>query len=215
MSQPLHIIIFGAGGRIGKLLTQQALDDGYYITGFVQDRQSLAGISHERLHIYEGDATQRADVNTALPGHDVVISVLGHSRHTPVEMQSDAMRVITHAMQEHKIKRIVSLTGVGVFNAMDSPTILDRFFVSVLMFLQPKRIQDGIKHVQVLKDGDRDWVVLRTPKHRSARATSNYQIQPTIKGVSFTVHRRNITEELLRQATLPEIIDRYPVISDR
>lgn len=215
MSRPLRIIIFGAGGRIGKLLTQQALNDGHYVSGFVLDQQSLADVSHERLRIYEGDATRKTDVDTAVAGHDVVLSVLGHSRRTPVEMQSDAMRVITHAMQPQKIQRIVSLTGVGVFTVDDAPTLLDRFFVSALMFLQPKRIQDGIKHVQALKDSDRDWVVLRTPKHRNARTTSDYQVRPTIKGASITVRRPDIVEELLRQATLPEINDRYPVISNR
>ena len=215
MSQPRRIIIFGASGRIGRLLTHQALDAGHRVTAFVLDEHTMETFTHKNLTIQEGDATSPTDVEAAIPGHDAVISVLGHNRQTTVEMQSSAMRVITKAMQAHHIDRIVSLTGVGVFTVDDVPTILDRFFVSALMFLQPKRIQDGIKHVEVLKSSDRDWVVLRTPKHRNASSTSNYQMRPTIAKNSFTVRRPNIVEELLRQVMLPEITERTPVISDR
>lgn len=215
MKSPKKIIIFGASGRIGRILTQQALRDGYEVTAFVLNQDSLRDIDHENFTIYQGDATDAHDTMNAIAHHDAVISVLGHNKHTNIEMQSDAMRAIIAAMQQHNVGRIVSLTGVGVFTAQDVPTLLDRFFVSALMFLQPKRIQDGIKHVEVLKCSDIDWVVLRTPKHKNSKRPKDYTVNPTIKQSSIAVSRLNIARELLHLASAETIPHRCPVISER
>lgn len=215
MKSSKKIVIFGASGRIGRTLTQQALRDDYEVTAFVLNQHSLKDINHKNLRIYQGDATNASDTMNAVAHHDAVISVLGHNKHTNVEMQSNAMRAIIAAMQQHKVDRIVTLTGIGVFTAQDVPTLLDKFFVSTLMFLQPKRIQDGIKHIEVLKCSDIDWVALRTPKHKNAKKAKDYNINPTIKKSSLTVSRLNIARELLHLACADTVPHRFPVISER
>lgn len=210
----MKLYIVGASGKIGQPLVQAALAAGYEVGGVVLNASKFT-LQHDKLHILEGDATDQQFVNKTLAGYDAVISVIGHNRYTPIEMQSDAMRVLTAAMQQHGIKRIVSLTGNGVFTAGETPSLLDRFLTAALLFVDPKRVQDGIKHVEVLKDSQLDWVVLRTPKHRNAKQTSKYVVRPTIKHVSLTVSRPNIVACLLELATMKEVVNRLPVISSR
>lgn len=207
----MKVLIFGANGKIGRVLTERALQRHHQVTGFVYG-QAPNEAPRERLTYIQGDATDAKAVEKAMPGHDAVISVLGHGRKTAVEMQSQAMRVITASMQKHDVTRIVSLTGAGVFTEGDSPSLLDRLFVSGLLFLDPKRIQDGIKHCEVLKDSQADWVVLRTPKHRTTKNPKPYRLVPSVAGARMSVARHNIAEALLDLAEAESVDVRMPVL---
>lgn len=207
----MNVLVFGARGKIGKLVTQEALGRGHNVTGFVL-HPSDKSTHQDNYREFKGDATNEASVRHAMENQDVVISALGHSRHTPMEMQSQAMRNITKAMAEHKIARIVSLTGTGVFASGDNPSLLDRLFVSVLLFLDPKRIQDGIKHVEVLKDSKLDWVVLRTPKHSNRKVHKRYSLQPHLSGGRFSVSRVHIATCMVDMAEATRIEARLPVL---
>lgn len=209
----MRLLIFGANGKIGKLLTQTALNDGHEVTAFVRkvrkDNSSQTNLTH-----VEGDATDPEAVAKAMPGQDAVISVLGHNRRTQVEMQSEAMRAITAAMGKHGVERIISLTGSAVYTTGDTPTIIDKLAASALTFIDLKRIQDGVKHVEVLKDSGLDWAVLRTPKHRDGKQVTNYNLDPNLTSLILSVSRPNIVDALLHLATVEKLPSRMPVISD-
>ncbi len=209
----MKLLILGASGKIGHLVTESALARGHSVTALVLDATKLGKLTQDKLKVIEGDATNQAVIDKAVRGVDAIISVLGHNRFTTIEMQSNAMRSITSAMHKHKVSRIVSLTGTGVYTEGDAPNLLDRGLTALLMFVDTKRIQDGIKHVEVLKDSDLDWVVLRTPKHLSAKKVSRYRVTPNVKGVNWYVRRPNIVDYLVELAEAKKISSRMPVIS--
>lgn len=209
----MKLLILGASGKIGHLITESALARGHSVTALVLDAAKLEKQAQDKLKVIEGDATNQAVIDKAVQGVDAIISVLGHNRFTTIEMQSNAMRSITSAMHKHKVSRIVSLTGTGVYTEGDAPNLLDRGLTALLMFVDTKRIQDGIKHVEVLKDSDLDWVVLRTPKHLSAKKVSRYRVTPNVKGVNWYVRRPNIVDYLVELVEAKKISSRMPVIS--
>ena len=209
----MKLLILGASGKIGHLVTESALARGHSVTALVLDATKLGKLTQDKLKVIEGDATNQSVIDKAVRGVDAIISVLGHNRFTTIEMQSNAMRSITSAMHKHKVSRIVSLTGTGVYTEGDAPNLLDRGLTALLMFVDTKRIQDGIKHVEVLKDSDLDWVVLRTPKHLSAKKVSRYRVTPNVKGVNWYVRRPNIVDYLVELVEAKKISSRMPVIS--
>ncbi len=209
----MKLLIVGASGKIGRLLTETALERGHEVRGLVLDSSKSRDITDDNLTVVEGNATDTAVMNHAAQGVDAVISVLGHNRYTEVEMQSNAMRALVAAMNKNGIKRLVSLTGTGVYTAGDMPNLLERALTGILTFVDTKRAQDGIKHVEVLKDSQLDWVVLRTPKHRSGKKVTSYEVTPRLKGFKFYARRPNIVDYLLVLAETSELPDRMPVIS--
>jgi len=210
----MKLLVFGADGSIGKIVVQQALRRGYEVTAFVFGDRNPKADSTKNLTYFRGDATDSSAVDKAMPGHDAVISALGHGKQTPIEMQSNAMRVITASMKQHNVSRIISLTGVGVLTTGDKLTLLDRITTTLLIFLQPKRIQDGIKHVEVLKDSSTDWIVLRTPKHRNANQITDYVLTAYVEKFSFSVSRPNVADCLLQLLEPAKVDNRMPVIRD-
>lgn len=63
----MKIIIFGASGKTGKLLVEQALSDNHRVTAFVRNPSNL-NISNPNLVIVQGDATDASDVKKLFLG---------------------------------------------------------------------------------------------------------------------------------------------------
>ena len=77
----LKIVIFGASGGTGQLLTAQALAKGHVVTAvtrrpeqFVQQHENLC---HENLRVVSADTGDLASVTAVITGQDVVVSSLG------------------------------------------------------------------------------------------------------------------------------------------
>jgi putative NADH-flavin reductase len=73
----MNIVIFGATGPLGRRITQAALARGYQVTAVVRTAGRLD--PHPGLREVTGDVLDPGSVAAAIPGHDAVISALGHS----------------------------------------------------------------------------------------------------------------------------------------
>src|SRR3989442_8082572 len=73
------LLIIGATGGTGRELVKQALERGHQVTAFVRTPARLR-LAHERLTVVRGDVLDRSSVEAAVPGHDAVLSALGHKR---------------------------------------------------------------------------------------------------------------------------------------
>ena len=94
----MKIVIFGANGATGRLLTGQALAAGRDVAA-VTRRPADFQIHHERLTVIATDVLDARAVDAAVEGADVVLSTLG----TPftrqgVNIYSVGVRNITQAM---------------------------------------------------------------------------------------------------------------------
>ncbi len=67
-------MIFGATGRTGRLLVDQALAAGYEVTAFVRDPARL-GEPQEFLVPFRGDILDAGRVERAVVGQDAALSV--------------------------------------------------------------------------------------------------------------------------------------------
>ncbi len=72
----MNIVIFGANGSTGRLLTHQALEKGYTVTAFTRHPETFP-IQDARLRVLSGDVYDLAAVEQAVAGQDAVFSALG------------------------------------------------------------------------------------------------------------------------------------------
>jgi putative NADH-flavin reductase len=118
----MKIVIFGASGRTGTKVVEQALDAGHIVTAFLRTPAKIT-IQHPGLTLFQGDVMDAAAVEKAVAGQDVVISVL-HTTRPPVPgMMETAAKNIVAAMQKHDIHRIISTTGAAVPQPEDQPKL--------------------------------------------------------------------------------------------
>lgn len=122
----MHITVFGATGQVGKRIVQQALNNGFQVTAFGRNVESLIDQDNlnENLTALKGYLFDEKDVAKAIDKADVIFSVLGGSSDGSDKTRSLGMKQIITQMQKKGKKRIIALGGMGVLNAEDNTLLL-------------------------------------------------------------------------------------------
>ena len=158
----MKIAVVAANGRTGRLFVEEALSAGHYVRAGIRDKNNLQ--NHPFLTVVPCDATKTTDVIKLLQNQDVVCSFIGHVNASRPDVQAQATKTIVKVMRDLKINRLISLTGTGVRFPGDKITLIDRVLNLGIGIIDPDRVKDGIKHVDVLKNSDLEWTVIRVLK---------------------------------------------------
>jgi len=151
----MKVIIFGATGKTGEHLVQQALNAGLEITAFVRNPLKLK-TTHPLLHVYEGDALDSTAVSQAIEGHDAVISCLGSNTGLKKSTVLGEMgTIIVQAMKEKHVTRIVYLASAGIDKEI--PGVSGR----LVMKLLGKVLADHRTAVDAIQANDLEWTIAR------------------------------------------------------
>jgi putative NADH-flavin reductase len=158
----MNIAVIAANGRSGQAFVQKALAAGHTVRGGVLGQNFLA--PHPRLALMPCDATKKSDLGKLLAGQDAVVSFIGHVTGSPADVQTVAMQNIVAVMRQLGMQRIVSLTGTGVRFPGDAITLVDRLLNLAVRIVDPQRVRDGQQHVEVLKNSNLEWTIIRVLK---------------------------------------------------
>ena len=206
----MNITIFGANGRVGSLVVAELLDRGHEVTAFIHGPSRLP--EHPSLHLVRGDIHSDKDVREALRLSQVVISTLGSWGTKSKDILTAGMQRIIPAMQEANIKRIVSLTGAGAFDAADAPRWFDKLNRFILSLVAPKILKDGEDHIALLRASGLNWMVVRSPIMRESDKRGY-----TLSGVAplpwDTIHRHDVVDAIVQLALSNDRVASAPFIT--
>ncbi|MEX0988696.1 MAG: NAD(P)H-binding protein [Actinomycetota bacterium] len=111
----MRVAIFGATGRTGRLVVDDALARGFDVTAFV--RRTPDPAFDQAVRVVTGDARDPEHVRAALEGADAVVSVLAIREGTePTTELSEATHTIIEAMRAHGPRRLVLTVNTSVFH---------------------------------------------------------------------------------------------------
>lgn len=207
----MKLTIFGASGRTGRVLVDQALAAGHAVTAFVRDPAKLP-VKHDRLTAVQGDATDPAAVARAVAGADAVLCAIGHTKNSPADMQAVATRNIIAAMQKHNVKRLVSLTGAGVPAPQDEPKMFDHFMRFALATFSGKVLRDAVAHVKLIQASSLEWIVVRGPMLTDGPHTGQYKVGWVGMKAKPQVARADVADFMLKQAADTTYLGKMPMI---
>lgn len=188
----MRILVVGANGRTGQAV--------------------CALIPNDELVTFEGDVLDAENVSKQMPGVDAVISVIGHVRGSSAFVQTDGMKNIVAAMQQHGVDRIVSLTGTGVRYPGDTVTLIDRLLNFAIGIIDPKRVRDGVQHAKVLEASTLNWTIIRVLKLTNGKMRDDWHLStngPTLPYVS----RKTVAAALVFVVTHASHSRQAPIIS--
>lgn len=157
----MTVAVIGANGRSGRAFVDAALVHGFEVRAGVH-RGSMP--PRDNLTVVRCDATNQTDVESLLTGSDAIVSLIGHVRGSPAQVQTEAIRAVLAAAQSRGIKRVISLTGTGVRFPGDKLTLIDRILNLGIKFIDIARVTDGIEHAKLLQASSADWTLLRVLK---------------------------------------------------
>ena len=208
----MRVAVFGASGRTGRPLVEQALAAGHEVTAFVRDAAKL-GTSHEKLTVVEGDVKDPAKVHEAVAGADAVLSALGHTKSSTKDVQTVGTANIVAGMQEAGVRRLVSLTGAGVSDPKDEPKFFDKAITTLLKLLQKDVLEDGEKHARVIEKSGLDWVIVRGPMLTEGEKKGEYRVGYVGKNSGTKISRADVADFMLRQTEDDTYLGQKPMVS--
>ncbi len=118
-------------------------------------------------------------------------------------------------MDEHGVRRIVTLTGAGVRLTGDTPKAVDRVFGTALKLLQGKLLADSVAYVEAVRTSDTDWTVVRAPRLLDGSVTGTVVSRPHVgQGTSSKLTREDLATFLLDAVTDDATIGTAPAVSN-
>jgi putative NADH-flavin reductase len=209
----MKIAIFGATGKVGRHLVDQALERGDRVTAFVRDPSKLTTQRHERLKVVQGNVQNPKDVEQAVAGTDTVLSALGQTKTSSKDVLTEGIKNIVAAMNKHGVRRLVSLTGAGVRDPKDEPKLVDRVIGSLLKLLQRDLLEDAVGAARVIQESDLDWVIVRAPVLNEAEKKGEYRVGYVGKESGTRLSRADLAGFMLEQTTDDTYLHQAPMVS--
>ncbi|AZQ14110.1 NAD(P)-dependent oxidoreductase [Halorubrum sp. PV6] len=200
----MRIAVFGATGRTGHPLVEQAVERGHEVVAFVRDATGLSSTlrNDDRVDIVEGDAYTGEGVERAIAGDgtpvDVVVSVLAQTSDGPDDLLTEAGRHILSAMDQHGVERFVTLVGAGVREESESVSPGGRMMGALLKLLARSVLEDARDQVELLRDSDTRWTAVRGPRLTEDAHTGEFRHGTDLMlGMRDTAGRANVAEFIL------------------
>ena len=163
------IAVIAANGRSGRACVEALLHAGYHVRAGVRQGNGKA-LHHPRLTTWRCDATKAEDIARLLEGADAVVSMIGHTRRSTADAQYQATaHCIAYIEANRPSMRVISLTGTGVRRPGDRITALDWLGNFVIGLSDPARIQDGIRHAELLARSQVNYTIIRVLKLTNGR----------------------------------------------
>ena len=217
----MRIAVFGATGRTGHPLVEQAVERGHEVVAFVRDTIGLSSTlrNDNRVSIIKGDAYTGEGVERAIAGDDgpvdAVVSVLAQSSEGPDDLLTEAGRHILSAMSQHGVERFVTLVGAGVREEGESVSPGGRMMGALLKLLARSVLEDARDQVELVKGSDTRWTVVRGPRLTEDAHTGEFRHGPNLSlGMRDTAARENVAgfildclEDDLYIHEMPKVVD--------
>jgi putative NADH-flavin reductase len=199
----MKIVVFGANGQTGRLLTGQALDAGHDAVA-VTRRPAEFPITHERLTVVEADVYDALAVDHAVEAADVVLSTLGVPfTRKPINVYSDGARNIVTAMSRHGVKRlvVVSSSATEPHHHADGGFLMNRVLQPLVTATIGKTTYADMRRMEELVRGsDLDWTIMRPSGLFDAPGVTAYELYEDQAPGIFT-SRADLAASMLEQAT--------------
>ncbi len=199
----MNIVVFGANGPTGRLLTAQALAAGHRVTAFTRQPGSFP-LAHENLTVTAGDVHDAASVAAAIGGQDAVLSTLGvpYGKEA-ITVYSDGLANIVAGMREHRVARLVCVSSsatdptAGTHGGWFFEHVLQAYVTGVL----GKTLYDDMRRMEALvAASDLDWTIVRPSGLFDTESVSEYAVAENHLPGKFT-SRSDLANFVLRQAT--------------
>jgi putative NADH-flavin reductase len=208
----MKIIVFGASGRTGVQIIEQALASGHQVTAFVRTPSKVT-LQDKNLTLFLGNVTDPAAVEKAVVGQDAVVSALGPTRPPVPGMMETAAKNITAAMKKAGIRRLVSTTGAGVRDPEDRPKLVDTLIKGLLTLLSREVLEDSEANVRVIRATDLDWTIVRFPMLRDGSHTGKYRVGYIGRDSGSQITRADGADFVVKEVSDGKYIRKAPIVS--
>jgi uncharacterized protein YbjT (DUF2867 family) len=194
----MKIVVFGATGKTGSLLVEQALAKGHKVTAFVRNPQSV-NIENENLKIVVGNLSETLKLKDALAGAEACFSTLGGNSLTKrsPELVLGVDNIVRVAEKE-VVPKFIYLSSFGAGDSKKLMPGIMRFFIVDLMLRVP--LADHNLNEQHIMNSKLHWTIVRPGGLTDGTLTNNVRFgTEAFKQGKTSISRADVAAFMLRQ----------------
>lgn len=204
----LPLLVFGATGRTGRCLVEQALAQGHRVTAFARDVRALPP-AHARLRHLQGRVEEAQAVEDAVKNHHAVLCALGPTGRKDREAIARGTEHIVAAMQRHRVWRLIYLPTHEQGEGWGPSALFDKLMTR----LRPRENPGGWQQrVAVIRESALEWVIVRPTRLTDAAASGRHQVSVDQSKVPLRIARADVAAFMLEQLRSPRYVRKSPVI---
>jgi len=208
----MKITVFGATGKIGRLVVAQALEQGHEVTAFARNPQKVEQ-THANLQVVQGDVLDYSAVEKAIIGRDAIVAALGMPLMNNEKLRSKGTANIIRAMETTGVKRLICLSGLGAGDSMEILPFHYKYLLAPLIF---RRVfADHTLKESYIKNSQLDWIIVRPANFTKGAYTGKYRedIKAGDKPPRLRISHHDVADFLVRQLSDDTYLHKTPVIS--
>lgn len=120
----MKIAVFGATGRIGSRIINEALSRGHDVTAVVRKPETYADL---RLHlkVAKGDIFDWQSIESAVFDHDAVVSAYNNTGSAPVSTITEVATPLIMGLKQAHVNRLIIVGGAGSLEVSPGVQLVD------------------------------------------------------------------------------------------
>lgn len=194
----MKILIIGATRGVGRQLLLQSLAAGHQVTVLARDPAKVDRMD-KSLSVIKGDILERQLMNSIVQGQDAVCVTIGVPiTFAPVTVFSQGTLNVIQAMQDHRLRRLLCVTGIGAGDSKGHGGFLyDRIFQPLLLrtIYADKDVQE-----EYIRESGLDWVIIRPAGLTNGPRTGRYRVLTRLDGITSTrISRADVADFMLTE----------------
>jgi putative NADH-flavin reductase len=194
----MKLIVFGATRGVGRNFMEQALEAGHDVTAVVREPSKFE-LKHNNLQVVKGDVMDSASVEQVIKKHEAIISAIGSPASSNEKVRSEGTQNIIRAMEKNGIRRLISVSSLGVGDSKVMLPFLLKYLI-VPLFLR-KAFADHEIQENYIRQSNLDWTIIRPAGLTNGARTSVYRhgFPVTEKGLKSKISRADVADFMLKQ----------------
>jgi putative NADH-flavin reductase len=172
----MKLTVFGASGRIGGGVVQQALNAGHKVTAVVRDPARF-DVNHPALEVAKVPGlTDPEPLRSALEGSDAAVSGVGPRGRKDGPVASNATRGILGAMDASGVRRFVAVSAVPVGPVPEGESFVNRRLLLPLISAFARDVYADLAAMEdEIRRSTTEWTILRPPYLVNKPLTGKYR----------------------------------------
>ena len=161
MKKIIQIAILGGGGRTGKFLVTQLINQGYRLKLLLRNPENFT-IESPLIDVLKGDAIDAESIRFLVQDCQAVISTVGQRKDEPLVFSQSTVNVLK-SMAEYGIKRYILVAGLNVDTPFDKKSPKTSAATEWMRTNFPRPHADRQKAYSILSKSNVNWTLVRVP----------------------------------------------------
>jgi putative NADH-flavin reductase len=209
----MNIVIFGANGPTGQILTKQALAAGHTVIAVTRHPEAFP-LQNARLQVMRGDVFDLASVEQVVAGQDAVLSAIGVPYTLkPITVYSQGTSNILQAMKHHDVRRLVCVSSGGTNPHYDPQEGF--IFGRIIKPIFGKTLYADMFRMETqVRNSDLDWTIVRPARLFDTPTVTHYQVaQAYMVPDGIKTSRADLADFMLQPLTTDEYVHKAVAIA--